>query len=373
MTVPVRIERLRLRLVRLPLVAFFETSFGRIYDRTFIIVHVDGDGVEGLGECVADVDPYYSPETNVTAWHIIKDFLAPLVLGRRFAHPRDVHPALARVRGHNMAKAAIEMAAWDLAAYAEHAPLSRLLGGTRDEIASGVSIGIQDSLDHLARAIETELAAGYQRIKIKIKPGWDHAAVEMVRARFGAIPLMVDANAAYTVNDAEHLATLDAFNLMMIEQPLDYDDIRDHAVLQQRLRTPICLDESIHTAHAAEDAIARGACRIINVKPGRLGGHAQSIRVHDICAAQRIPVWHGGMLESGIGRAHNIHLASLPDFSLPGDIAASRRYFVPDLIDPPIEVSPRGTITVPRGPGIGVTVDWDRVNAATVESYDVRA
>jgi O-succinylbenzoate synthase len=371
--VPVRIERLRLRLVRLPLVAFFETSFGRVYDRTFIIVQVDGDGVEGLGECVADVDPYYSPETNITAWHIIKDFLAPLVLGRRFAHPRDVYPALARVRGHNMAKAAIEMAAWDLAARSERAPLSRLLGGTRDEIASGVSIGIQDSLDQLASKIETELAAGYQRIKIKIKPGWDRTAVEMTRARFGAIPLMVDANAAYTVNDAAHLAGLDAFDLMMIEQPLDYDDIRDHAALQQRIRTSICLDESIHTPRAAEDAIALGACRIINIKPGRLGGHEQSIRVHDICAAHGIPVWHGGMLESGIGRAHNIHLASLPNFSLPGDIAASRRYFVPDLIDPPIEASPRGTIAVPRGPGIGVSVDWERVKTATVETYEVTA
>jgi o-succinylbenzoate synthase len=373
MTVPVRIERLRLRLVRLPLVAFFETSFGRVYERRFIIVQLEGDGVEGLGECVADVDPYYSPETNVTAWHVIKDFLAPLVIGRTFAAPGDVFPALARVRGHNMAKAAIEMAVWDLAARADNRPLSRLLGGSHAEIASGVSIGIQDSLDHLAKKIETELAAGYQRIKIKVKPGWDVAAAEMVRSRFGSIPLMVDANAAYTLGDAAHLSELDRFDLMMIEQPLEYDDIRDHATLQARLRTPICLDESIHSPRGADEAIALGACRIINIKPGRLGGFAPSIQVHDICARHGVPVWHGGMLESGIGRAHNIHLASLPNFTLPGDIAASKRYFVPDLIDPPITVSPQGTIAVPTGPGIGVAVDWDRVGAATVETYEVRA
>ena len=368
-----RIERLTLRLVRLPLVAFFETSFGRMYDKTFILLSLDGDGAQGLGECVADVDPYYSPETNVTAWHVIGKFIAPLVLGRAFEHPHDVFPALARVRGHNMAKAAVEMAAWDLAARTENAPLSRLLGGTQREIASGVSIGIQDSLDDLAAKVRKELDAGYRRIKIKIKPGWDVAAVESVRARFGAVPLMVDANAAYTLADAAHLAALDRFDLMMIEQPLEYDDIRDHATLQHAIRTPICLDESIHSVRAAEDAIAAGACRIINIKPGRLGGHAEAIRVHNVCAAHRIPVWHGGMLESGIGRAHNIHLASLPNFTLPGDIAASRRYFAPDLIEPGIEVSPNGTVKVPTGPGIGVSVDWDRVKAATVETYEVRA
>jgi O-succinylbenzoate synthase len=270
-----------------------------------------------------------------------------------------------------MAKAALEMAAWDLAARLQNAPLSRLLGGTRAEIPSGVSIGIQDSLDQLAAKVRTELDAGYRRIKIKIKPGWDIAAVETVRERFGDIPLMVDANAAYTLADAPHLAALDRFGLMMIEQPLDYDDVRDHAALQRRIATPICLDESIHSVRAAEDALALEACRIINVKPGRLGGHAQSIRVHDICAARAIPVWHGGMLESGIGRAHNIHLASLPNFTLPGDIAASRRYFAPDLIEPGIEVSREGMVAVPTGPGIGVSVDWDRVDAATLETCEV--
>jgi O-succinylbenzoate synthase len=368
-----RIERLHLRLIRLPLVAFFETSFGRTYEKTFILVTIEGEGVQGLGECVADVDPYYSAETTTGAWHIIKDFLAPLVLGRSFRDPRHVFPAMARVRGHNMAKAAVEMAAWDLAARGQNVPLAQLLGGTRTAIPSGVSIGIQDSLAQLAVTVEKELAAGYRRIKIKIKPGWDVAAVEMIRARFGAIKLMVDANAAYTLGDAAHLAALDRFDLMMIEQPLEYDDIRDHAELQRRIATPVCLDESIHSVRAAEDALALGACRIINIKPGRLGGYRESIRVHDVCAAQRIPVWHGGMLESGIGRAHNIHLASLPNFTLPGDIAASRRYFSPDLIEPGIDVRSDGMVAVPTGPGIGVTVDWDRVQAATVETYEVRA
>jgi o-succinylbenzoate synthase len=368
-----RIERLRLRLLRLPLVAFFETSFERVYDKTFILVSVEGEGMEGLGECVADVHPYYAPETNLGAWHIIKDFLAPLVLGRSFKDPRHVFPAFARVRGHNMAKAAVEMACWDLAARRQGVPLSRLLGATREKIPSGVSIGIQDSVDQLLGKIETELAAGYRRIKIKIKPGWDVDVVARVRERFGRIPLMVDANAAYTLGDGAHLAALDPFDLMMIEQPLEYDDIRDHAELQRRIATPVCLDESIHSVRSAEEAIALRACRIINIKPGRVGGHAQSIRIHDTCVAHGIPVWHGGMLESGIGRAHNIHLASLPNFSLPGDIAASKRYYEPDVIDPPIEVDSDGMVAVPTGPGIGVEVDWGRVDAATLESFDLRA
>lgn len=366
-----RVERLRLRVIRLPLVAFFETSFERVYDKTFILVSAAGEGVEGLGECVADVHPYYASETNVGAWHILKDFLAPIVLGRAFKDPRHVFPALARVRGHHMAKAAVEMACWDLAARQQGVPLSRLLGGTRDAIPSGVSIGIQDSADQLMGKIEQELAAGYRRIKVKIKPGWDVAIVEAIRARFGPIPLMVDANAAYTLGDAAHLAALDRFGLMMMEQPLEYDDIRDHAELQRRIATPVCLDESIHSVRAAEEAIALGACRIINIKPGRVGGHGESIRLHDVCEAHGIPVWHGGMLESGIGRAHNIHLASLPNFSLPGDIAASKRYFVPDLIEPPIEVGLDGMVAVPTDAGIGVNVDWDRVKAATVETLEI--
>jgi o-succinylbenzoate synthase len=366
------IDRIELRLLRLPLVHFFETSFGRVHDRSFILVTVHGEGEQGLGECVADADPFYSAETTTTAWHIIADFVAPIVLGRTFAHPRDVFPALSAIRGHQMAKAAVEMAAWDLYARQQRVPLAGALGGTRTAIESGVSIGIQDSLEQLAAKIDTELAAGYRRIKIKIKPGWDVNAVAFVRDRFGGIPLMVDANAAYTLADAAHLAALDPFSLMMIEQPLEYDDIRDHAALQRSLSTAICLDESIHSVRSAEEALAIGACRIINLKPGRVGGHAESIRLHDVAAAAGVPVWHGGMLESGIGRAHNIHLSTLPNFRLPGDIAASRRYYAPDLIDPPIEVRPDGTIDVPRGPGVGVTVMWDRVAAATQATREIR-
>ena len=368
-----RIDRLDLRLCRLPLVAFFETSFGRVYDRAFLLVRLEGDGHEGWGEGVAEANPYYSSETTETAWHIITEFIAPRVLGRTFEHPREIFQALAPIRGHNMAKAAVEMAAWDLYARIEQKPLSAILGGTRARIASGVSIGIQDSLDQLTEKIDRELAAGYQRIKIKIKPGWDLAAVTRVRERFGDVPLMVDANAAYTLDDAPHLAALDQFSLMMIEQPLDYDDVMDHVALQRDLRTPICLDESIHTVRIARDAIAAGACRIINIKPGRVGGHGESIRLHDLCAGHGIPVWHGGMLETGIGRAHNIHLASLPNFSLPGDIAASKRYYAPDLIDPPIDIASDGTIAVPDGPGIGVTIVADRVERATVRAASLDA
>ena len=364
---------MELRLIKLPLVHFFETSFGRIDDKHFILVRVDGAGVTGYGECVADVDPYYSAETNDTCWHIITAFIAPRVVGVEFAHPREVFPALKAIRGHNMAKAAVEMASWDLYAKQRGEPLSRTLGGGRTRIESGVSVGIQPSLDDLVAKIARELAAGYRRIKIKVKPGWDVEAVRTLRGRFGNIKLMVDANAAYTIKDADHLASLDAFDLMMIEQPLDYDDIADHAALQRRLRTPICLDESIKTVGLAREAIAAGACRIINIKPGRIGGFAESIRLHDLCASQNIPVWHGGMLESGIGRAANIHLSTLPNFSLPGDIAASKRYFDPDLIEPPIEVAADGTITVPTSPGIGVTIREDRIDAATVKQTVLEA
>jgi O-succinylbenzoate synthase len=368
----VKIERLELRLLKLPLVNFFETSFGRVDDKHFILVRVDGDGASGYGECVAEQDPYYSSETNQTCWHIITEFIAPRVLDADFEHPRAIVPALKAIRGHNMAKAAVEMAAWDLFAKQLGEPLSRVLGGTRARIASGVSIGIQPSLDDLVARVERELAAGYRRIKIKIKPGWDLDAVRAVRARFPDILLMVDANAAYTIADADHLAELDASDLMMIEQPLDYDDVADHAALQRRLKTPICLDESIKTVAIARQAITSGACRIINIKPGRVGGFAESIRLHDLCASHGIPVWHGGMLESGIGRAANIHLSTLANFTLPGDVAASKRYFDPDLIEPPIEVSADGTIEVPTGSGIGVGVREDRIARATLKSQVAR-
>lgn len=361
-----RIDRIELRLLRLPLVHSFETSFGRVSDKTFILVRLLAGGLEAWGECVAEAAPYYSPETNDTAWHVMTGFLGPSLLGLDLGHPRQVFPAFGAVRGHNMAKAALEMAAWDLHARRESQPLSRLLGGDRVRIVSGVSVGIQDSIEQLAAKIRTELDAGYRRVKVKIKPGWDVEVVRAVRERFGDIPLMVDANAAYSLADADHLAEFDAFGLVMIEQPLAYDDVSDHARLQRRLRTPICLDESIHSPRVARQAIETGACRIVNIKPGRLGGFSESIAVHDVCAAAGIPVWHGGMLESGIGRTHNIHLSTLPNFKLPGDVAASRRYFIPDLIEPPVEVAPDGTIAVPTGPGIGVTVDLDRITRATL-------
>jgi O-succinylbenzoate synthase len=368
----VRIDRLEIRLLRLPLVRFFETSFGRVSERLFVLVTVDDSGVSGMGECVADANPYYSAETTRTAWHIIAEFIAPLVLGRAFDHPKQISAALGVIRGHNMAKAAVEMAGWDLFARQQGISLSAALGGSRRCIESGVSIGIQDSLEELVERVGIELAAGYRRVKIKIKPGWDLNAVERIRACFGSIPLMVDANAAYTLDDGPHLAALDPFGLLMIEQPLDYDDVRDHARLQRQIATDICLDESIHSVRAGRDAIEQGACRIINIKPGRVGGHEQAIRLHDLAEAHGIPVWHGGMLETGIGRAHNIHLSTLANFSLPGDVAASRRYYAPDLIDPEIVVRADGTIEVPGGAGIGVAVVHERVAAATQEKMELR-
>jgi O-succinylbenzoate synthase len=369
----VRIDRVELRLLRLPLVRFFETSVGRMDERTFVLVTVEDAGATGIAECVADANPYYSAETTTTAWHIIADFIAPLVLGRTFDHPRDVAAALAPVRGHHMAKAAVEMAAWDLVARQRGVNLATLLGGLRTTIESGVSIGIQDSIAALVDRVAVEKADGYRRFKIKIKPGWDLEPVARIRDAFGEIPLMVDANGAYTLDDAEHLKALDQFDLMMIEQPLEYDDIRNHARLQRQIATDVCLDESIHGPRDAEEAIELGACRVINIKPGRVGGHAASIRVHDVAAAAGIPVWHGGMLESGIGRAHNVHLATLANFTLPGDIAASHRYFAPDVIDPEITVRADGTIAVPCGPGIGVQIVNDRVARATEATLELRA
>jgi O-succinylbenzoate synthase len=369
----VHIDVVELRLIKLPLVRAFETSFGRTDAREIVLVRVRGEGEVGWGECVADEHPLYSSETTVTEWYILRDYLVPRLLGVRFDHPDGILPALADIRGHRMAKAAIEMAMWDLYARQCGRPLSALLGGVRAEIASGVSIGIQPSLEELAARIAEELSAGYRRIKIKVKPGWDVEAVAFVRDRFGDVPLMVDANAAYTLADAPMLTALDRFGLMMIEQPLDEEDILDHARLQARVATPLCLDESITSAHRAEEAIAAGACRVVNIKPGRVGGHAESIRVHDVCAEHGLPVWHGGMLETGIGRMHNVHLASLANFSLPGDIAASRRYFRPDLVEPEVAVRADGTIAVPRSPGLGVEVVEDRVAQATLETLTLRA
>ena len=364
----VRIDAVELSVVRLPLVRPFETSFGRVAAREFVLVAVHQDGVAGWGECVADADPYYSSETSASAWQTMAKYLIPAVLNVDVEHPRALHGHWRRVRGHRMAKAALEMAAWDLQARLERRPLCELLGARARPIPAGVSIGIQESLDALVDRVQSELAEGYQRIKIKIKPGWDRAPVAAIRERCGDVALMVDANAAYQAADAASLAELDRFKLMMIEQPLDYDDLVQHSRLQAALSTAICLDESITGPQAALDALDLGSCRIINIKPGRMGGFGPSLDVHAIARDRAIPLWHGGMLESGIGRAHNLHLSTLPGFVLPGDVAASRRYFVPDLIEPPIEIRPDGTIEVPAGPGIGVDPVPDRVKAARLHT-----
>jgi O-succinylbenzoate synthase len=361
----VRLERIAVRHLSLPLVHPFETSFGRSERKEFLLVEVSADGLTGYGECVADVNPFYLPETNATALHVMRDFLAPLALGLDLAHPRDLGSAFARVRGHEMAKAALEMAAWELWARREKAPLHRVLGGRGGRIASGVSIGLQADVGALLAKVEEEAAAGYRRVKIKIKPGRDLALVAAVRERFPALPLMVDANSAYTTADTALLRELDRYDLMMIEQPLAWDDVADHAALQRELRTPICLDESIRTPALARQALELGAARIINIKAGRLGGFGPSLAVEELCRARGAPVWCGGMLESGIGRLANVHLQTLPGFSLPGDTAASARYFAEDLVDPPVTVDADGTVAVPEAPGIGHAIVWPRVERAT--------
>jgi len=361
-----RLERIELREIRLPLRFAFETSFGRTSEKRFVLVSVSADGIHGHAECVADADPFYLPETNGTVRHVLREFLAPMAFALELGHPRELLPALSRVRGHEMAKAALEMAVWDLVARREGVPLYRLLGGRGGRIAAGVSIGLQQDAAALVERVAAEVAAGYQRIKIKIKPGRDRALVEAVRESFPELPLMVDANGAYTLGDAEPLAALDGFSLMMIEQPLEWDDLVDHATLARRLRTPICLDESIRSAGDARRALELGSCRIVNVKVGRVGGFAGALAVHDACRARAAPLWCGGMLESGIGRLANVHLQTLPGFTLPGDTAASARYFEEDLVDPPVEVAGDGTIAVPEGPGIGHEIVWPRVERATV-------
>ena len=328
-------------------------------------METDVDGVAGWGESTAGEDPYYSYETVETAWHIIRDFLWPLLKGREFARASEVWDLLARVRGHNMAKGGVETAIWDAEAKQKNVPLAKLLGGVREEIPCGVSIGIQPTIEELIAKVEKELGAGYQRIKIKIKPGMDVEPARALRERFPRIRLMVDANSAYCLEDAPLLKQLDAFYLIMIEQPLGWDDIYSHAQLQRRLDTPICLDECIHDVEHARASIEIGACRIINIKLGRVGGHTSALRVHDLCQAKSIPVWCGGMLESGIGRAHNIAMSTLPNFTLPGDVSASRRYWDEDIIEPEVVVTRQGTIRVPNAPGIGYRPRLDRIDSLT--------
>lgn len=361
-----RLRGFTLREIRMPLLTPFETSMERTTVRNIVLVEANVDGSTGWGECVAGETPYYSPETSVTAWHILRDFVWPLLKGREFANAVEVWGMLERVRGHNMAKAALESAIWDAEAKQKGLPLAKLLGGTRSEIASGVSVGIKVSLEELIRDVQVELEAGYQRIKIKIKPGIDLEPVQRLRKEFPSIKLMVDANSAYRAKDFRLLKKLEQFYLMMIEQPLGWDDLYGHVELQKQLETPICLDECIHTEEQARAAIELGACRIINIKMGRVGGHAVAKRIHDLCQTNGIPVWCGGMLESGIGRAHNVALSSLPNFTLPGDVSASKRYWAEDIIEPEVFVSKRGTISVPEKPGIGYEPRLDRIETLTV-------
>jgi O-succinylbenzoate synthase len=344
--------RLELIHLRLPLVHFFETSFGRVHENETLLVRLEEDGCVGWGECPAGAAPHYSYETVETARYVIAGFWRPEGFGN--------------VRGHPMAKAGVEMALWDLRARKEGRPLRELYGGTRDEIESGVSLGIEERPDDLLARVAEARERGYRRVKVKIKPGWDLDVIEKIRERFPALPLMADANAAYTTADFAHLAKLDAFNLTMLEQPLDHDDLFDHAQLARAMRTPICLDESVKSPADARHALEIGACRIINIKQARVGGPARARQIHDIAREAGAPVWCGGLLESGIGRAHNVALASLPNFTLPGDVSASDRYYREDVIDPPFRLTERGTLSVPRGPGIGVEVREDVIARYTV-------
>jgi len=368
-----KIDSLILREVRMELKAPFETSFGVTKTRRILLVELAADGLTGWGEITAGEGPFYSAETTDTAWHVVRDFIAPLVVGTSFAAATEVAAALAPIRGHNMAKAGVENALWDVEAQQKKVPLARLVGGALEEIPCGVSIGLQESPAALLGKIEKELAAGYQRIKIKIKPGKDVEVARAVRERFPQVKLMVDANSAYRLEDAGHLKKLDDFYLMMIEQPLAYDDIHEHARLQADLQTPLCLDESIHHARHARAALDLRACQIINIKLGRVGGYTEARRVHDLCRERSVPVWCGGMLESGVGRAHNIALSALPGFTLPGDVSASRRYWDEDIIEPEVEVSPQGTIRVPTAPGLGFRVRRERIDKLTARQEVFRA
>ncbi len=361
-----KVSRAELRHVELPMVFPFETSFGRESVKACLLVRLFADGLEGWGEVPAAHAPLYNEETVGTAWHILETFILPLILGRDIGHPRDFPPLVRHLRRHYMAKAGVEAALWALYSQAARLPLAAALGGTRTRVAVGVSVGIEPTIDALLARIEAFLGQGYRRIKIKIKPGWDVDVVKAVRRAFGAIVLQVDANSAYSLAQTEIFQAMDASELLLIEQPLGEDDIVDHAHLQAQLRTPICLDESIVTPADARKAIGLGSCRVINIKAARMGGLSAGVATHDLCLSAQIPVWCGGLLETGIGRAANLALASLPNFVFPADLSASSRYFREDLIDPPVTLNPDSTITVPSDPGLGVHVIAERVDRHTV-------
>jgi O-succinylbenzoate synthase len=360
------VEQIRLRQIAMPLVSPFETSFGRTCERQIVLVEAVAEGESGWGEVTAGEHPFYNEEWTESAWLILKHYAAPRIAGCPLENAAEAASRFAHIRGHRMAWGALETALWDLEARRLGRPLWQHVGGVRKEIPCGVSIGIQESVAALIERIGRELEGGYQRIKIKIKPGWDIAVLREVRREFPSVRLMADANSAYTLADAEHLKRLDEFYLMMIEQPLAHDDIVDHATLQAKLDTPICLDESIRTARHARQAIAMRACRIINVKLGRVGGFAEARRIHDAALEAGVPLWCGGMLEAGVGRAHNIALSTLPNFVLPGDVSASKRYWERDIVVPPVEVTERGTIVVREEPGFSYALDRDWLRRVTV-------
>lgn len=363
---PISLQKIVLRKLNMRLKDPFTTSFGTFQDKEFFIVEaIDREGNSGWGESVAFSTPWYSEETVQTNEHVIKDFLIPLLRKKAIGHPDEVSERFASIRRNNMAKAAVEGAIWDLYAKEQNLSLSEALGGKKEQIDVGISIGIQKDVATLLQEIGKSIDKGYKRIKMKIKPGWDVDIVKQVREAFPEIPLMVDANSAYTLNDLVHLKQLDAFNLMMIEQPLAHDDIIDHAELQNALNTPICLDESIHSLEDAKHAIKLGSCKVINIKIGRVGGLSEAKKIHDFCEQQGIPVWCGGMLEAGVGRAHNIALTTLSQFILPGDTAGSSRYWEKDIIEPEVTVHD-GVIEIPQRFGIGYDIDKEALARFTV-------
>jgi O-succinylbenzoate synthase len=367
-----KIKSIELIEINLPLVHFFETSFGRTYERRIILIRVvDEKETEGWGEVTCGETPSYSEEWTDSAWVTIEKILAPMVVGKEFEKAENVWDLLKKVRGHRMAKASIETAVWDLEAKKSDIPLWKHLGGADKEIACGVSIGIQDSVEQLFDKIQTELDAGYQRIKIKIAPHWDFEIIKKVRERFGDILLMGDANSAYSLNDIELFRRMDEFDLMMFEQPFAHDDMLDHAKLQREITTPICLDESVKSPEDARKAIELKSCKIINVKLGRVGGHAQAKLIDKVARENQIPIWCGGMLESGIGRAHNIALSMLAGFTLPGDVSASKRYWHEDIIEPEVSVTEKGTIIAPEKAGIGFDVRRERIDKLTVRKIEI--
>ena len=367
-----RLERVELFVLRLPLKRAYETSGARETHMTRVLCRVESEGAVGWGESVAGESPWYSGETPATVLYALEEFILPELFKADLADATDVSRTLGWIREHRMAKATVEMAVWDLFAKRANVPLAKLLGGTRDRILCGVAIGIQPSVEALLDTIRRELEGGYLRVKLKIKPGLEVEIAEATRKAFGDLPFMLDANSAYTLADVDLFKRIDPTRPMMIEQPLAYDDLIDHAALGRAIATPICLDESIHSADDARKAIAIGATKIVNIKAGRVGGLASAKRVHDVCADQGVPVWCGGMLEMGIGRAHNVHLASLPNFRLPGDVSASARYFETEIIGEPFTVERDGTMRVPKGPGIGVTVLEERIRKLAVQRKELR-